>query len=125
MTETWLKPGDLTPFSEPLPHFYAFINTQRETGRGRGLALIFKNKLLCWTLPTNAFRSFELQLYQLNSSNLLVVALIYRPPKLSKDFIEEFAVLLSELFIKYDRLIILGDLNIHICCGSDYLSKDF
>lgn len=58
-------------------------------------------------------------------TDILHLYLIYRPPKPSKDFIDEIAVLLSELFIKYDRLIILGDLNIHICCGSDSLSKDF
>lgn len=110
VTETWLQPGDLTPLSELLPHDFAFKNTPRETGRGGGVAFIFKTKYLCRTLPMNAFHSFELQLYQFDSPNPLVVALIYHPPKPANDFIEEFAALLSELFIKYDRLMIFLNL---------------
>lgn len=51
VTETWLKPGDLTPFSELLPHDYAFINTPSETKRGGGLTLISK-KQSCMPVST-------------------------------------------------------------------------
>lgn len=54
-----------------------------------------------------------------------MVALIHRPPNSTTDFIDEFAELLSEPVTKYDRLLIIGDLNIHVCCGTDSLSKEF
>lgn len=65
--------------------------------------------------------SFDLQLFQLNADNSVVVALIYHPPKSTKEFnqfIDEFAKLLSRFITNYDRLLILGDFNIHVCFGN-------
>lgn len=44
--------------------------------------------------------------------------LIYRPPKLISGFIQEFSDLLSVIILKYDRVVILGDFNIYVCCPS-------
>lgn len=125
ITETWLRPGDLAPLTELLPQDYLFLNSPRSTGRGGGLVSVFENKFSCQSLSTNAFKSFELQLFRLNAENAVVVALIYRPPKSTIEFISEFAEFLSELVTYNDRLLILGDFNIHICCGFDSLSKEF
>lgn len=63
--------------------------------------------------------SFDLQLFKLNAYNSVVVVLIYWPPKSTKEFIDEFAELLSGLKQIIIKLLIIGDFNIHVCCGTD------
>lgn len=41
------------------------------------------------------------------------------------NFIEEIAEFLGEILTKYDHIILLGDLNIHVCCAANALAKDF
>lgn len=126
MTETWANSGDLSPFSELVPLNCKYFNNPRLTGRGGGLASIFKNSLNCRILRAEVFSSFELQLFQIKvHTGPIVCALIYRPPKSNKDFIQQFADFVSGLPPKYDRLLILGDFNIHVCCPSDTSAKDF
>lgn len=48
-----------------------------------------------------------------------------RAPKYSKDFIKEFAAFLTEVTIKYDSFLIVGDFNIHVCCPDTPMVKDF
>lgn len=50
---------------------------------------------------------------------------IYRPPKHNKDFISDFARFLTEIPPKYDRILTVGDFNIHVCCTEKPLTKDF
>lgn len=53
-------------------------------------------------------------------------ALVYRPPKPDRHFIKEFSDFLSHYATSYDRLlIILGDFNIHVCCPSKPLVREF
>lgn len=42
--------------------------------------------------------------------------MIYRPPKHNK---------FGEYIPNYDKLLILGDFNVHICCTADLLAKEF
>jgi hypothetical protein len=62
LTETWVNTGDVTPFSELLPPNCGFLNTPRSSGRGGGVASIFK-KFNCRLLHNRVFTSFELQLF--------------------------------------------------------------
>lgn len=48
-----------------------------------------------------------------------------RPPKFNKDFIQDFADFVAGIALKYDRFLIVGDFNIHVCCESRPMSKDF
>lgn len=126
LTETWVCSGDLTPFSESVPLNCNFLNKPRLTGRGGGLAVIFKNSLNCKTLQADAYSTFELQLFQIKvQTGFLVCALIYRPPKFNKNFIQQFAEFVSGLLCNYDCFLILGDFNVHVCYPSDPLVKDF
>ena len=43
LTETWLREGDLAPFSELLPPGCGFLSSPRTTGKGGGLASVFKS----------------------------------------------------------------------------------
>ena len=49
---------------------------------------------------------------------------VYRPPKLNKDFIREFSEFLADVVPKYDKLLVCGDFNIHVCCPSNPLALD-
>lgn len=55
----------------------------------------------------------------------LAIAVVYRPPKPNKDFLNEFANFLGDIVLRCDWLLIVGDFNIHICCESNSLAKDF
>ena len=55
----------------------------------------------------------------------LVCVLIYRPPKPDQDFITEFSDFLSHFVSLHDRLPILGDFNIHVCCPDRHMVKEF
>lgn len=125
LTETWLKPGDNSAFSELLPPGYSFLSTPRVSSRGGGLASVFKQHLNCRLLPSKNYSSFELQLFLAPFACPLLCAVVYRPPKYNKDFILEFSELLGELRTQYDSLLICGDFNIHVCCPSSQLSNDF
>lgn len=57
--------------------------------------------------------------------NSLVVAVVYRPPKTNKNFITEFSEFLGGITPKFDRILIVGDFNIHVCCDSTALAKEF
>lgn len=124
MTESWIKTGDHSVFSELVPPEYDFFNTPRLTGRGGGLVTIFKNRVQCCLLSTTTFTSFELQEIHLNSPYPVLLLLIYRPPS-SSNFINEFADLLGSVLTKYDHILIIGDFNIHVCCSANALAKDF
>lgn len=64
-------------------------------------------------------------MFELDKSQPVLCALIYRPPKYNKHFIRDFTELLSEIMPKYDRILIVGDMNIHVCCTCTCKAKDF
>lgn len=81
-------------------------------------------------MPPALPSSFEVQLLELNFAPSILCAVVYRPPKCN--FVCEFADLLGNLFyyiiyytIYYDYIFITSDFNIHVCCESDLLVKDF
>ncbi len=102
-----------------------FLSSPRTTGRGGGLASVFKKKFDCRNIKNDTFSSFEEQLMQIDSRNPVLCVLVYRPPKINKNFIHEFTGFLGGIMMKYDRLVILGDFNIHICCSSNGLAREF
>lgn len=125
MTESRLNVEDLSPFSELVPPECTFFKSPLTAGRGGGLASVFKRHFGCQRLPTNVYFSFELLLLQIESTNPVLCVLVYHPPKLHKDFISEFTDFLGDITTKYDRLLILGDFNIHVCCPSNSLANEF
>lgn len=125
ITETWIKLGDLSPFTELVPQGCSFLNSPRLTGRDGGLATVFKDSYLCRSLSTGTHSCLDVLLFQLSLVNPVFFAVIYRPPNVNKEFLNEFAPFMSEIVTSYDRILILGDFNIHACCDSKPLSKDF
>lgn len=66
-----------------------------------------------------------MQLFQISLANPITVALIYRPPKHNSEFINEFAAFVGDLVIANDKILLIGDFNIHVCCTSLTLSREF
>ena len=57
-----------------------------------------------------------MQLIKGGTVNTLLIALVYRQPKINRDLILEFADFFSNTMPNFDRILILGDFNIHVCC---------
>uniref|UniRef100_A0A8C2BTF1 Reverse transcriptase domain-containing protein n=1 Tax=Cyprinus carpio TaxID=7962 RepID=A0A8C2BTF1_CYPCA len=125
--ESWIKVGDLTPFSDLIPDDCTFFNSPRPSGRGGGIATILKNSLSarCRLVPGTAFSSFEAQFLHLNWNGPGCLVVIYRPPHCTKDFIQHFTELIGNIATNYDRFLLVGDFNIHVCCPSNPLSHEF
>ena len=49
-----------------------------------------------------------------SQSDPVLCAVIYRPPKYNKDFVNDFSDLLAEIMPKYDRVLLVGDFNIRV-----------
>ncbi|KAJ8351059.1 hypothetical protein AAFF_G00157770 [Aldrovandia affinis] len=65
------------------------------------------------------FSSFEAQLIKVGSADPLLVIIIYRPTdsrvfKETKNFISQFSTFLTDIIPSHDRVLILGDFNIHV-----------
>ena len=95
LTETWLKPGEISAFSEFLPPSCSFFSTPRAAGHGGGLAAIFKESFRCKIITANNYSSFGLQLFVIDLSCPVLCATIYRPPNFNKNFLQ----VLSEFFV--------------------------
>lgn len=125
VTETWLNASELSVFSEVLPIDCTYFNSPRFSGRGGGVATIFKEKFECRQLSSDINSSFELNIFELGRFQPVLCAVIYRPPKYNKDFINDFSDFLSGIMSNYDRVLIVGDFNIHVCCPMKPLVEDF
>ncbi len=61
-----------------------------------------------------------LKYYHLNWTHLnRFYVLIYRPPKHNSLFISEFSELLSGIVPLFDEILVIGDFNVHVCCGTN------
>ncbi|XP_055512319.1 uncharacterized protein LOC129709775 [Leucoraja erinacea] len=126
VTETWLGVGESSAFAEMLPLDCCYLNSPRTSGRGGGLATVFRSHFKCkQLLLSSSLASFELSLFELVGSNTVLCALVYRPPKYNKDFLNDFSIFLAEIMPRYDRVLIVGDFNVHVCCPEKPMAKDF
>ena len=119
LNETWLQPTDSDNFVSSLaPPGYSILHSPRLTGRGGGLALIFRSYLKFKLFRTRNLpppESFELMATKLSTGNKETIFLnIHRPPssKIST-FLQEFQNLLEIFVPSPSELIISGDFNIH------------
>ena len=117
LTETWLSPDtpSLTLNSLTPPNFH-LIHKPRLTGRGGGLAVIYRSYLKIKELSIPSYSSFESLCFNLTlPSKSLSFLTVYRPPSSSlSSFCTEFSNLLADLCSQPSDLLILGDFNIHL-----------
>ena len=130
LTETWLQDGEYVGLNEATPPTHSNTHIPRNTGRGGGVAAIFKSDLSINPRPKESYNSFEnlrtsLVHPSLTSHKPINIVIIYRPPAPYSEFLSEFSEFLSELVLKTDQIIIAGDFNIHVDVANDSLSSAF
>ncbi len=135
LTETWLKPDEYIILNESTPQNYCYKNEPRPKGKGGGVATIYNNILSISQKTGFKYNSFEVMVLHITLSReksindkspvMFVLATVYRPPGHHTDFIKEFADFLSELVLAADKVLIVGDFNIHVDNEKDALGSAF
>ena len=126
LVETWLGTDGKEALALACPPNYSFIQSVREGKRGGGLVCIFADIFKFKFLSLGKFTSFEYQASILDNQSPVLMISIYRPPKSSKAlFLTEISDLLSICSIDYDRILLTGDLNLHIDIASDTVAMSF
>ena len=94
------------------------------------MAAIFRSGLLISPRPKISFSSFESLILSFShpkwkSQKPLVFVVVYRPPGPYSEFLSEFSEFLSQLVLSTDKVIVVGDFNIHIDVENDSLNVNF
>lgn len=126
LTETWLPPDSPPSVLNSLcPEGFSCISVPRLSGRGGGIASIFKSNFTFSQVKSDSFASFEHGCFRLCSTTRSFLFInVYRPPKLSpSEFINDFSTLLESVVTSPLELILLGDFNFHIDVQGDHYSS--
>ena len=126
LTETWLGTAGADPLAAACPPNYNFTHSGREAKKGGGLANVFSDILKIRSLSLGTFLSFEYQATMLESKSSILMITMYRPPKTSKVlFLTEISELLSICSTDYEKVLISGDVNLHIDNATDAVAMSF
>uniref|UniRef100_A0A672G2J3 Reverse transcriptase domain-containing protein n=1 Tax=Salarias fasciatus TaxID=181472 RepID=A0A672G2J3_SALFA len=130
LTETWLQQDDYVRLNECTPPTYVNFQTARSTGRGGGVAVISHSSLLLKPKTNVKFNSFESLILTLTCPNwknqkAVLLIIVYRPPGPYSDFLTEFSEFLSNIVLTHNKILIIGDFNIHVDDSGDSLSNAF
>ncbi|XP_030839545.1 uncharacterized protein LOC115923269 [Strongylocentrotus purpuratus] len=126
VTETWLTNSDrdnraLADIRTTLPNF-EFHHSPRLSGKGGGVGVLLHKGFKVSVNREFTFKSFEhidLMLRSSGSTDLRLVV-IYRPPSSARKretlstFFNELSTLVEVLCINHQRLLIVGDFNVHV-----------
>lgn len=125
LTETWLENDcNATVLIETAPPCFNFFNVSRVGKRGGGVAALFQDTFECKQTSLGDFNSFEYLCIVMKGSPKVLLVVLYRPPKYSSGFINDFSELISIISTDFDSFIITGDFNIHIDHANDNTSKE-
>ncbi len=127
LTETWLKPDEYIILNKSALQDYCYKNELRPKGKGGGFATIYSNTLSISQKTGFKYNSFEVMVLHITLSReksindkspvMFVLATVYRPPGHHTNFIKEFGDFISELVLAADKVLIVGDFNIHVDNG--------
>ncbi len=125
MCSVWQKP----------PKDYCYKHEPRPKGKGGGVATVYSNIFSISQRSGFKYNSFEVMVLHITLSRetsvndqspvMFVLATVYRPPGHHTDFIKEFPDFLSELVLVTDKVLIVGDFNIHVDNEKDALGSAF
>lgn len=124
LTETWQQSMDYIHLKEICPTGCSVFGTPRLSGCCRGRAVVYRDRFTCRMMNSDSFSSFELQMIEVGSLQTFYCILIYQPPGPAGVFLTEFNDLLSSI-IKLEKVVMPGDLNLHIDDASCNMATEF
>ncbi|XP_051996155.1 uncharacterized protein LOC127653511 [Xyrauchen texanus] len=125
LNETWLEDScSATVLNETSPPNFTYLSVCREGRRGGGLAALFKDVYQCKQISFGNYPPFEYLGSVLKGAPRILLIIIYRPPKYSPAFAEDFTELLSTITSEFDCFAIAGDFNIHIDNAENNMAKE-
>ena len=124
---TWLRTVDDAIRTELCPAGYKLIDYPRTGRGGGGIGLLYKDSLRVTKVRNGEEESFEYceLLVQISSSRKIRIVIVYRPPFSENHrvplgtFLCEFSSYMESIILSNDRLLILGDFNIHMGVSTD------
>ncbi len=125
ITETWHKPLDYFSLNQITPPGYSYLENSRSEGRGGGIAAIHQLDLHPHALSIPAAPSFEHLVFKLSGPKPLIIAIIYRPPKLNPSFRPDLSDFITTLLSISPSVLLLGDFNLHIDTPDCKAAMDF
>ena len=137
LCETWLGTiSDKKCIADLVLNGYSIKSVPRKTvSVGGGVALIYRSSLKVKLVKQTSFSAvshFEYAVFMTehNKSNFTCIV-IYRPPPSKRNkfknsvFHEEWALFLSEIIVKYNEILVVGDMNFHLDNKHDLDTKHF
>ncbi|XP_077106874.1 uncharacterized protein LOC143764792 [Ranitomeya variabilis] len=118
LTETWIQQSDTTAAADLSYGGLHFSHTPRSDNRtGGGVGLLLSPKCtfqIIPQVPSLVFPSFEVHAVRLYVPFSMRVAVVYRPPGPSHQFLDHFATWLPNFLSCDTPTLIMGDFNIPI-----------
>lgn len=115
--ETWLTDNSNPTTAAIKSYGYSLLHNFRTDRRGGGTAIIFKSIFSVNRAKLNVeqLKTFEFTagVVKLSSSKKLLLLVVYRTGPLTSAFSDEIDMLLAEATVKFDNILLVGDLNVH------------
>lgn len=126
LTETWHKENDGLLFNQITPVGFGTLDLPRLSGRGGGIIVVYNLQFKISPVSVSQFSSFECLVLSISAPTSTIIATVYKPPKTTHEaFISEFAEFLSMLSLKFHRILIVGDFNMHVDRSDSAVAKEF
>lgn len=118
ISETWLKPS--LPTTLVALQNYQFFRNDRTGKRGGGVGIYcrsdIKSKIIAQSDGPYSARPEFLIVEMLFNKQKLLVAVVYRPPKIG--YMNEFETILLNLIPTYEHIVVFGDFNTNLLNNS-------
>ena len=117
LTETWHDNSDDVSLRLSTPGSYAVVDAARGTGRGGGVAIVFRKHLRCSQLSLPTCQKLEaIGVRLITSSGPVIIVNIYQPgsERPSSQFFEEPTGLLETLVVYSCPVVVGGDFNMRV-----------
>ena len=116
VTETWLTDQNNHTTALIKEHGYKIHHFFRKEKLGGGVGVIYKSSLKVVRVFFNQNDSFESisVKVKLKDGSSVLCSCLYRPPGSLRHFLTEFDEFIADIFTKFEKNILCGDLNIHL-----------
>ena len=129
ITETWLtgSEGDKPIIQELLPRGFKIVHQERTSGRGGGIAVVYRETLKLKRVQQTNYDSFEYIECCIHTSAMIRLCVVYRPPGRSGvvKFCDDFNDYASQTLSSLGLPLIVGDFNYHVNKCDNYEANTF